>query len=104
MAQEISDDYSMGYDEAIGFKSGTCTPYPFYNLGLELEQPLKVHPFVVSDVIFTIEERDKIVDKLRDLKDKVAEVDGTFYLQFGNRAIGSLGVTYFINLIKAIDG
>ena len=104
VAQEISDDYSMGYDDAIGFKSGTCTPYPFYNLGLELEQPLKVHPFVVSDVIFTIEERDKIVDKLRAIKDKVAEVDGTFYLQFGNRAIGSLGVTNFINLIKEIDG
>jgi hypothetical protein len=44
------------------------------------------------------------VDKLRAIKDKVAEVDGTFYLQFGNRAIGSLGLTNFINLIKEIDG
>ena len=56
VVQEISDDYSMGFDDAIGFKSGTCTPYPFYNLGLELEQPLKIHPFVVSDVIFEIED------------------------------------------------
>lgn len=104
VAQEISDDYSMGYDDAVGFKSGTCTPYPFYNLGLELEQPLKIHPFIVSDAIFEIEERDEVVNKLKAIKDKVAEVSGTFYLQFNNRAIGSLGVTNFVKLINTIHG
>jgi len=104
VAQEISDDYSMGYDDAVGFKSGTCTPYPFYNLGLELEQPLKIHPFIVSDAIFEIEERDEVVNKLKAIKDKVAEVSGTFYLQFNNRAVGSLGVTNFVKLINTIHG
>jgi len=104
VVQEISDDYSMGYDDAVGFKSGTCTPYPFYNLGLELEQPLKIHPFIVSDAIFEIEERDEVVNKLKAIKDKVAEVSGTFYLQFNNRAIGSLGVTNFVKLINTIHG
>lgn len=104
VVQEISDDYSMGFDDAIGFKSGTCTPYPFYNLGLELEQPLKIHPFIVSDAIFEIEDRDEVVKKLKSIKNKVNEVKGTLYVQFNNRFIDSLGVANFIQLIKTIDG
>ena len=104
VVQEISDDYSMGFDDAIGFKSGTCTPYPFYNLGLELEQPLKIHPFIVSDAIFEIEDRDEVVKILKAIKNKVKEVKGTLYVQFSNRFIDSLGVANFIKLIKTIDG
>lgn len=104
VVQEISDDYSMGFDDAIGFKSGTCTPYPFYNLGLELEQPLKIHPFIVSDAIFEIEDRDEVVKILKAIKNKVKEVKGTLYVQFSNRFIDSLGVANFIQLMKTIDG
>jgi hypothetical protein len=49
---EFTDDFTMGYTHEIGFRAGTCTPFYFYDIPLELQQPLKVHPFAVHDYAF----------------------------------------------------
>ena len=46
---EFTHDYSLGYSYEIGFRAATCTPFYFYDIKLEVQQPLKVHPFVVYD-------------------------------------------------------
>ena len=46
----IKNDYSMGFASMPGFRSGTCNSYFFYDLDLELETDLKIHPFIVMDV------------------------------------------------------
>jgi hypothetical protein len=33
-----------------GFRAGTCLPFKFYNLSLEKEMPLEIHPFIVMDI------------------------------------------------------
>lgn len=45
----IVHDYTMGYSECTGYRAGTATPYPFYDLERDEESPLIIHPFSVMD-------------------------------------------------------
>jgi hypothetical protein len=47
--RDITDDYTMGYPDLPGFRASICTPYFFYDLDLEIETPLRVHPFAIMD-------------------------------------------------------
>lgn len=46
----ISDDYSMAFPDAIGFRAGTSHPFYWYDLEEERSTTLKVHPFQIMDV------------------------------------------------------
>jgi hypothetical protein len=46
----ITEDYSMGYADEPGFRSGIARPYPFYNVREESQVNLKIIPFQVMDV------------------------------------------------------
>lgn len=49
MENGILHDYTMGYADEPGFRAGTGTPYPFFDLDSDSETSLLVHPFVVMD-------------------------------------------------------
>ncbi|MFQ3340718.1 MAG: hypothetical protein ACI9TK_000372 [Flavobacteriaceae bacterium] len=49
VAQEFSSDYSMGYQNTLGFRAGTATPFYFYNLSNEFLLPLKVNPIITTE-------------------------------------------------------
>lgn len=46
---DIKEDFTMGYASMPGFRAGTCTPFYFYDLDLEIQTRLKVYPFAVMD-------------------------------------------------------
>lgn len=46
---EINDDYTMGFASETGYRAGICTPFRFYDLELETETLLTVHPFPFMD-------------------------------------------------------
>lgn len=46
---DISDDYSMGFAADAGFRAGICASFNFYDLDLDAETPLRIHPFTVMD-------------------------------------------------------
>lgn len=48
----ITDDYTMGYPDQVGFRAGTSHPYAFYSLHLEQELPLQIHPLIAMDATF----------------------------------------------------
>ncbi len=83
----ISEDYSMGYAVATGFRAGTCTPYNFYDITKDKETDLKIYPFQAMDATFrtylkqTPAEAEK---KILELRDKVKKVNGVFILVWHN--------------------
>lgn len=46
---DITDDFTMGYASNYGFRAGLCTPFYFYDLDLEVETKLKIHPFAIME-------------------------------------------------------
>ncbi len=89
----ISEDYTMGYSNAIGFRASTCTPFPFYDLKSEKELPLKVVPFQVMDVTLLnglkLDHQNAIAETLK-LADKVKQVGGCFVTIWHNESLSGI--------------
>ncbi|MEO1013448.1 MAG: polysaccharide deacetylase family protein [Bacteroidota bacterium] len=86
---EFTNDYTMGYTHEIGFRAGTCTPFYLYDLALELQQPIRLHPFALHDYALR-ESTDKaeIMEKVMNLHAVVKKVNGYFITIFSNELLG----------------
>ncbi|MGK0413619.1 MAG: peptidoglycan/xylan/chitin deacetylase (PgdA/CDA1 family) [Polaribacter sp.] len=87
---EIEEDYSMGYASNVGFRASTCTPFYFYDLDFEIQTPLKIFPFALMDT--TLNDYMQLTPKqslgrIRDLKNEVKAVNGTFITLFHNESL-----------------
>ena len=81
----ITEDYTMGYPDSIGFRAGTCTPFLFYDLDYEIQTPLKIHPFQLMD--FVLLKHASFLDKKETLLKAISEVkkvNGCFTFIFHN--------------------
>lgn len=82
---EISEDYTMGYVNHVGFRAGTCTPFFFYDLDFEIQTPLKITSYHVLD--YTLLKHQSLLDKKETLVRVIKEVqavDGEFVPVFHN--------------------
>ncbi len=87
---EIQEDYSMGYASHVGFRASTCSPFYFYDLDFEIQTPLKIFPFALMDT--TLNDYMKLtpkqsLGKIKELKDEVKAVNGTFITLFHNESL-----------------
>lgn len=78
---EILNDYSMGFAEETGFRAGTCSTFPFFDLTDNHETQLWIHPFCLMDT--TLQKYKKLtpeesLEQIRQLIDEVKAVDGKF--------------------------
>lgn len=85
----IHNDYSMGYEEEVGFRAGTCTPFFFYDINKEIQTPLKLHPYQFSDTAV----RSKIAATerkyvLQAVINQTKRVNGNFVAIFHNYTFG----------------
>lgn len=90
----INHDYTMGYASQVGFRAGTCTPFFWYDLQLDKQSHLKVHPFAAMDS--TLRKYLKLnptqaVMLIHDLMESVKIVDGTFYSLWHNESLSETG-------------
>ncbi|MCB8964543.1 MAG: polysaccharide deacetylase family protein [Bacteroidales bacterium] len=76
----ITEDYSMGYSDAAGFRAGTCTPFVFYDLIDEVSLNLKVFPFAVMDSTLVGQgiSPDQAKALIKSIINSIRSVDGTF--------------------------
>ncbi len=78
---EITDDFSMGYPDHSGFRASICTPYYFYDLELEIETNLLVHPFCFMEATFKYyhpSEPESVLEEALKLAKEVRKVNGEF--------------------------
>lgn len=86
---EFTDDYSMGYTHEIGFRAGTCTPFYFFDINLEIQQPIKIHPFALHDyALLNMVNKKEIQEKIANIASGVKTVNGQFITVFSNELIG----------------
>lgn len=86
---EFTDDFTMGYTHELGFRAGTSRPFYFYDINLEVQQPIKIHPFAVHDYAFVnLSKKEEIVAKIKLLHNRARQVDGHFITVFSNELLG----------------
>ncbi|MFD0796666.1 polysaccharide deacetylase family protein [Maribacter chungangensis] len=86
---EFTNDFTMGYTSEIGFRAGTCTPFQFYDIPLEVQQPVKVHPFALHDyALVTAKSEKQIEEKIKDIYTEIKNVEGAFVTVFSNELLG----------------
>jgi hypothetical protein len=89
---DITDDYTMGYASELGFRAGICDPFFFYDLDMETETKLKIHPFQVmegtlKDYLHLSTEQSLI--RIKKMIDEVKAVNGTFISIWHNESLGN---------------
>jgi len=89
---DITDDYTMGYASEPGFRAGICDPFYFYDLDMETETKLKIHPFQVmegtlKDYMYLSTEQSLI--RIKKMIDEVKAVNGTFISIWHNESLSN---------------
>jgi len=87
---DILDDYSMGYAEEPGFRASICTPFHFYDLDMDRETHLKIHPFTLMDGTLNDYLRLTPVQAMDVIKSLIIEtkaVNGTFIPLWHNHSL-----------------
>lgn len=77
----FTEDHTLGFSDRIGFRAGTCTPFPWYDLEHEKETPLMLWPFATMDSALSEHMGYTPEQALFDMKvvaDAVRAVGGTF--------------------------
>jgi hypothetical protein len=86
---EITDDYSMGYAELPGFRAGIASSFNFYDLDLETETPLRVHPISIMDGTlkdYMGLQPDEAIEVIKMQLNKVKAVNGLFIAVWHNES------------------
>jgi hypothetical protein len=86
---EIADDYSMGYAELPGFRAGIASSFNFYDLDLETETHLRIHPISIMDGTlkdYMNLEPEEASEVIRMQLNKVKAVNGTFIAVWHNES------------------
>lgn len=87
---DLDEDYSMGYAGAPGFRAGIADTYRFYDLALEVETHLRIHPFAVMDGTlndYLFLSPDHAIEKIKQLIEEVKKVKGTFVSVWHNESL-----------------
>ena len=100
---EFTDDYTMGYTHEIGFRAGTCTPFYFYDINLELRQPIRVNPFCFHDyALKSMASKEEILEKISTLHQRVKSVNGDFTTIFSIELLGGDKATEWKKLYETV--
>ncbi|MDD4001693.1 MAG: polysaccharide deacetylase family protein [Bacteroidales bacterium] len=86
----ITDDYSMGYSDMIGFRAGICSGYNFFDLEIDGETKLRFHPFAIMDVALKTSmqlEPYEAIEKIKQIVDQVIAVEGDFISVWHNESL-----------------
>ena len=81
---EIATDFTMVYENVIGFRASTCSPFLFYDLDYEIVTPLKIHPISLTTKGLNKTPTSKKTETIQKMMESVKKVNGTFSMIFDN--------------------
>ncbi|MCF8368389.1 MAG: polysaccharide deacetylase family protein [Bacteroidales bacterium] len=87
---DIRDDYSMGFASQPGFRAGICSTFNFYDLDLDAETKLRVHPFTFMEGTlrdYMNLDAEAALKIIRTLIKEVKDVNGTFIPIWHNESL-----------------
>lgn len=88
----VTDDYSMGYNNHLGFRAGMCTSYPFFNVETNEITTLMIHPFSVVDKSFKLHLRIRATEvgyHTKQIIETVRDLGGDFRIIYHNETLGT---------------
>lgn len=91
IAAGISDDYSMGYASANGFRAGTSNAFTWYDLQQEQSTTLRIHPFAFMEAtskFYLRQSPEEAWLEWERLWHAVQQVQGTFIQVWHNHLLG----------------
>ena len=91
----ITEDYSMGFADAPGFRAGCCLPFYFYDLERETRTELKVFPVTLMEGNFQKYQKltpAEAIPRILNLINQVKEVKGTFISIWHNHTVSDHGM------------
>lgn len=86
---EIENDYTMGFADVVGFKTGTALSHFWYDFKQEEETILKLHPFVAMDATLNRYMKlsaEEAVVRLKELKHTCERLQVPFCLLWHNES------------------
>ena len=90
----IREDFSLGFADAPGFRAGTCTPFPFYDIQREVETGLLLYPLTVMDGTLADYMKlspEKSLEKMEALATGLKMVGGTYVSLWHNHTFSNQG-------------
>ncbi|MBI3501130.1 MAG: polysaccharide deacetylase family protein [Bacteroidetes bacterium] len=90
IASGITDDFTMGFADEIGFRAGICTPYKWYDLEKEEETNLIIHPFAVMDGTLNNYLKlspEQALEKVKAIIQEIKNVNGEFISIWHNETL-----------------
>lgn len=88
----ITNDYSMGFADIVGFRAGTSRSFLFYNLQTEQTTNLRVHPFSIMDVTLKNYQKKNTADAYNEIKliiKNIKQVNGKFITLWHNESLSN---------------
>lgn len=92
--RDFEADFSMAYASRPGFRSGTASIHPFYDLDIESPTSLLVYPTCVMDITlqqYLQLDTAQAILKIKKLIAEVKAVEGTFVSLWHNSSLGDYG-------------
>ena len=100
---EFTEDYSLGYTHRIGFRASTCTPFFFYDIALETQQPIRIFPFAFQDYsLLSYPSKQALWEALDGLYRNVKKVNGQFRCVFSNELLGGHQTKGWLKLYEEV--
>ncbi|MBM3436341.1 MAG: hypothetical protein FJY07_09030 [Bacteroidetes bacterium] len=89
---DITDDYTMGFAAQPGFRAGICTSFRFFDLDLDAETKLRIHPFTLMDGTlrdYLNVPASEAIKHISPLIEEVKAVNGTFISLWHNESLSN---------------
>lgn len=95
----ITDDYTMGFADQVGFRLGTSRPVRWINPQTQSVTPLTLHPLIVMDRTLYDErymnlEYDQAVRLMRNLRAQTSDFGGDFITLWHNSEVAKTNSSY----------